>query len=91
MYTIQLESKKIRDELHNYLSEKGIFSKVYFSPIHLTPFYKAKFNQKENSLPNTEKISQQVLTLPIYPNMTLEEKNYLVETVSEFFESVVET
>ena len=91
MYTIQLESKKIRDELHNYLSEKGIFSKVYFSPIHLTPFYKAKFNQKENSLPNTEKISQQVLTLPIYPNMTMEEKNYLVDTVSEFFESAVKS
>ena len=91
MYTIQLENKKIRDELHNYLSEKGIFSKVYFSPIHLTPFYKAKFNQKENSLPNTEKISQQVLTLPIYPNMTMEEKNYLVDTVSEFFESAVKS
>ena len=91
MYTIQLENEKIRDELHDYLSEKGIFSKVYFSPIHLTPFYKAKFNQKENSLPNTEKISQQVLTLPIYPNMTMEEKNYLVDTVSEFFESAVKS
>ena len=91
MYTIQLENEKIRDELHDYLSEKGIFSKVYFSPIHLNPFYKAKFNQKENSLPNTEKISQQVLTLPIYPNMTMEEKNYLVDTVSEFFESAVKS
>ncbi len=91
MYTIQLQNEKIRDGLHDYLSEKGIFSKVYFSPIHLTPFYKAKFNQKENSLPNTEKISQQVLTLPIYPNMTMEEKNYLVDTVSEFFESAVKS
>ena len=41
--------------------------------------------------PNTEKISQQVLTLPIYPNMTMEEKNYLVDTVSEFFESAVKS
>ena len=30
---IQLENEKIRDELHDYLSEKGIFSKVYFFSI----------------------------------------------------------
>jgi dTDP-4-amino-4,6-dideoxygalactose transaminase len=40
-----------------------------------------------NSLPITEKISQQVLTLPLYPNMTMEEKELLVQTISEFFES----
>jgi len=34
----------------------------------------------------TEKISQEVLTLPLYPNMTNEEKTYLVESIKEFFE-----
>ena len=34
----------------------------------------------------TEKISSQVLTLPLYPNMTNEEKNYLVSSIDEFFE-----
>ena len=37
-------------------------------------------------LPITEKISEQVLTLPMYPNMENEEKEYLIDSVSQFFE-----
>ncbi len=88
MYTIRLSSKEIRDKLHDFLTKKSIFSKIYFSPIHLTDFYRNKFGMKENSLPITEMISQQILTLPLYPNMTSEEKKYLTESISEFFDSV---
>ena len=87
MYVIKLEHREIRDKLHNFLLKKRIFSKVYFNPIHLTDFYKKKFGYKENSLPVTEKISQQVLTLPLYPNMETEEKEYLVESIGEFFDN----
>jgi len=59
---------------------------VYFEPIHLTTFYREKFGTKEGMLPMTEKVSQQVLTLPLYPNMTKEEKNYLTDSIAEFFE-----
>jgi len=86
MYTIRLSNKKIRDDLHDFLLKKKIFSKVYFYPIHLTQLYKKNFNIKKDSLPITEMISEQVLTLPIYPNMTLEEKDYLINSVSEFFD-----
>ena len=86
MYTIQLSDSKTRDELHEYLTKKRIFSKIYFNPIHLTEFYKKRFGSETNSLPVTERISQQVLTLPIYPNMNMEEKNYLIESITEFFE-----
>lgn len=46
-----------------------------------------KFGTKNGSLPITEKIAERILTLPIFPNMTLEEKEYLVASVSEYFES----
>ena len=87
MYTIRLQNKNIRDKLHNFLLEKRIFSKVYFDPIHLTSFYMEKFKTKSGMLPMTEKISEQVLTLPMYPNMTNDEKNYLIDSISEFFEN----
>jgi perosamine synthetase len=85
MYTIRLSNKQMRDQLHEYLIKKQIFSKIYFSPIHLTQFYreKLKINVK---LPTTENISDQILTLPLYPNMTMDEKKYLVDSVAEFFE-----
>jgi len=86
MYTIRLKNTQIRNKLHKFLTKKRIFSKIYFQPIHLTLFYKNKFGYNEGSLPITEQISEQVLTLPIYPNMKTEEKKYLVESISEFFE-----
>ena len=86
MYTIRLKNKEIRDKLHKYLITKKIFSKVYFSPIHKTKFYKEKYPNADNELPVTNLISNQVLTLPLYPNMTNEEKNLLVNSISEFFE-----
>jgi len=85
MYTIRLENEKTRDDLHNFLTTKEIFSKVYFQPIHKTQFY-AKFN-KDKNLSVTEMISKQVLTIPLYPNMTKEEKDYLVNSIMEFFDS----
>lgn len=86
MYTIRLQNKKTRDDLHNFLLEKQIFSKVYFYPIHLTSFYMNNFKTKKGLLPITEKVSEEVLTLPMYPNMTFEEKNYLVDSISEYFD-----
>ena len=86
MYTIRLPDKTTRDSLHDFLTERQIFSKVYFTPIHNTSFYQQKFDNRKILLPITEKISQQVLTLPLYPNMTAEEKDLLVETICEFFE-----
>ena len=87
MYTIRLSNKNIRDSLHEFLVGKRIFSKVYFTPIHLAKLYSDKFGTKKGMLPITENISGQVLTLPLYPNMTMEEKQYLVESIDEFFEA----
>jgi len=87
MYTIKLKNKKIRDSLQNFLTKKRIFSKIYFPPIHLTYFYRKKFGTKYGMLPVTEKISNQILTLPIYPNMTKDEKHYITNSIDEFFEN----
>ncbi len=88
MYTIRLQDEKTRNDLQEYLTKKRIFSKVYFNPIHLTTFYQEKYNAKEGMLPVTEKIAKHVLTLPIYPNMTSEEKEYLIDSVIEYFETL---
>ena len=85
MYTIKLSDKTIRDNLKKFLLQKKIFCKVYFNPIHLTTFYKELSNVKY-PLPITEKVSNKILTLPLYPNMTKDEMNYLTDSISEFFE-----
>jgi dTDP-4-amino-4,6-dideoxygalactose transaminase len=84
LYTIRVPSD-LRDALMRHLTEKGIMSKIYFSPIHLTMFYRKKFGFKGGELPVTEKVSKEVLSLPIYPTMTNDEIDYIVKSVGEFF------
>jgi perosamine synthetase len=86
LYSIRLYDKSMRDALHNFLTIKRIFSKIYFKPIHLMPHYTEKFKTSKGMLPVTEKVYDQILTLPMYPNMNDEEKEYLVDSIDEFFE-----
>ena len=86
LYTIRLPSIELRNDLHNFLTTKQIFSKVYFNPIHMTDFYRINF-PSQVSLSMTELISNQVLTIPLYPNMTNEEIIYILESFNEFFET----
>lgn len=85
MYTIQLRSKEIRDELQKYLTEKGIMSKVYFNPIHLKTIYK-KQGCGMGDLPFTESLSDKVLNIPLYPDITKEDLDYVIENIKSFFD-----
>jgi perosamine synthetase len=85
MYTVRVKGgKKRRDALQKYLTDKGIGTKVFFDPVHLTHFYREKFKYKGGELPTTEKLSEQVLTLPMYPTLTREEMDYMSNTIKEF-------
>lgn len=85
MYTVRVKGgKDIRDDLMKYLANEGIMTKVYFDPVHLSYFYRKKLGYK-CKLPVTEKLSQQVLTLPLYPPLTKNEINYITERMYNFF------
>ena len=84
MYTTRVDN---RDELMKHLADKGIMTKVYFSPVHLTHFYKNELGYS-CKLPVTEEISTQVLTLPMYPALTKEEMDYIVKEIKNFYEGV---
>jgi dTDP-4-amino-4,6-dideoxygalactose transaminase len=78
MYTIQLKNKIDRVKLQKKLTKAGVMTKVYFNPVHLKMFYREKFNYKKGDLPITEKISEKILTLPLYPELTNKEMDYIV-------------
>jgi perosamine synthetase len=84
MYTMRVKKgRNARDRLASYLGERGVSAKVYFYPVHSTYFYKnvLKYRCK---LPMTEEISQQVLSLPIYPSMTKEEIEYIADGIRSY-------
>jgi perosamine synthetase len=90
MYTIRVRNGAgTREGLRQHLSKREITTKVFFEPVHMTSFYRNEVVGKVGSLPETEKVSASVLTLPIYPTMTSREKNYLVRSVKEYFRGTV--
>jgi len=85
MYVIRVkDGQEKRDALLAYLGKKGIMTKVYFHPVHFTHFYQSNLGYKCN-LPITEKVSHQVLSLPMYPSLTEDEINYIADEIAAFF------
>ena len=84
MYPIRI-TDRLRDDLLKHLTGKGIATKVNFHPIHLSTFYKDRFGYTGGELPMTEKLSKEVLTLPMYPTLSEEHIAYICEEIGNFF------
>jgi len=83
-YTIRVHDGR-RDELQQYLKEKGIDTQVYYPlPLHLQPCFRY-LGYKEGDLPESERASQEVLSLPMFPELTEEEQDYVVDAIMRFF------
>lgn len=74
-----------RDELQAFLQERGIGTMVYYPvPLHLQPMY-AHLGVPEGSLPEAERAAKEVLSLPIYPELTEEQVQTVAEAIREFY------
>lgn len=83
-YTVRIEEGR-RDELKNYLQEKNIPTMVYYPlPLHRQNAY-LRYGYKEGDFPIAETLCQQVLSLPIHTEMKLDQQNYIIETINNFF------
>jgi dTDP-4-amino-4,6-dideoxygalactose transaminase len=86
MYTIKVKGGVfLRNELRKHLNGKGIMARVYFPPVHLSNFYRKTFGYKEGSFPISEKVSNEVLTLPMYPELSRKEMDYIAQEIKKFF------
>jgi dTDP-4-amino-4,6-dideoxygalactose transaminase len=80
-YTIRVE---FRDALQTFLSERAIGSTVYYPyPLHLQPLYKS-LGHKVGDFPHAERAAQEVLSLPMYPEMSNEQIARVTDAVAEF-------
>ncbi len=90
IYPIQFDLEKLsisRKEIFAKLSEKGIKCQVHYVPVHFMPFYQKKFGYKKGDFPITEQYYERAITLPLFPKLTNEEVDYVVESVKEIINS----
>jgi len=75
-----------RDELREYLRDLGISTEVYYpSPLHLEPAF-AYLGYHDGDLPNAEAVCREVLSLPVYPELTLDRQQAVVAAISRFYQ-----
>ena len=83
-YTLRILNDQ-RDELRSYLKEKGIGTGIYYPlPVHLQPVLKP-FGYMEGDFPEAEKACKEVLSLPMWPELTEDEARYVAQTVKDYF------
>ncbi|MCB1050262.1 MAG: DegT/DnrJ/EryC1/StrS family aminotransferase [Acidobacteria bacterium] len=82
MYMIQVED---RDGLLAYLKQKGVSAKVHYPvPLHLQPA-SAKLGYGPGDFPVAETQAQKIISLPVHPYLTQEEKEFVIEKVLQFY------
>lgn len=83
-FTIRILSTK-RDEVRDLLQKKGISSMIYYPlPLHLQPVYQ-HLNYPEGQFPNAEQVSHEVLSLPMFPELSEEEQDRVIYGLKDCF------
>ncbi len=80
LYVIQVEN---RQGLYDHLKSKNIFSQVHYIPVHMMPYYQS-LGHKVGDFPNAEKYYESCLSLPMFPSITNEELQFVIDSVKEY-------
>lgn len=82
-YTIRVLNNQ-RAKLQEHLIEAGIGTAVHYpTPIHLQPAMSC-FDYSEGDFPNSEAAAREVLSLPVFPELTGEERDMVAHAIAEF-------
>lgn len=82
LYILEVEN---RVGLYNYLKTHKIFAQIHYIPCHLMPYYK-QFGWKEGDFAFSEKYYENCISLPMYPTLTADEQQFVIDTIFSFYE-----
>ncbi len=81
LYIIEIDD---RLNLYNFLRTKNVYTQVHYIPCHLMPYYR-QFGWKEGDMPISESYYENCLSIPMYPSLTEDEQNYVINMINEYY------
>ena len=82
LYVIQVENRK---GLYDFLRSQGIYAQVLYYPLHLMPYYR-QLGTGMGDCPVSEGYYRHCLALPMFPTLSDEQQQYVIQKVKEFIE-----
>lgn len=83
-YTLRTPGAGRRDALRDHLQKRGIGSEIYYPvPLHAQPCF-SRNKAPSASLPVSDRLADEVLSIPIYPELTAAQRTEVVEAITEF-------
>lgn len=82
LYVMEVER---RLELFKFLRTHNVFTQIHYIPTHLMPYYRA-YGWKEGDLPHAENYYKHCISLPMYPTLTDEEQDFVIDKICTYFE-----
>jgi len=86
LYIIQLNAERLnitRDEFIIAMLEENVECGIHYIPLHFHKFYQEKYGYKKGDFPGAEMAYERVVTLPLHPNLTLDDADYVIEAVKK--------
>lgn len=81
-YTLRVQN---RDELREYLKQNGIGAEIYYPlPLHLQACFQ-ELGYSEGDFPISEDAAEAVISIPIYPELTTEQQDYIIQKIAQFY------
>jgi len=81
LYVVKVNN---RNEMIEQLKTEGVGCSVHFIPVHKHPYYKEHFGYNDSDYPVANRLFEQSLSLPIYPDMTPEEVDFVIQAVKKY-------
>ncbi len=81
-----LVSPDRRESLKQALLARGIETASHYVPLHSSPYWTGVFGNRQRPLPVTERVSQSLLRLPIYPSLTASQQDFVIEALYDLLD-----
>jgi dTDP-4-amino-4,6-dideoxygalactose transaminase len=84
IFYVLMKDESTRNKALTFFKDRGIGTTFHYLPLHLAPVGREMLGYRGGDFPATESISSRLLRLPIYPDLTAEEQEYVIETMHAF-------